>query len=65
MLDRLVAGGIPVLADREAAWCDFVGWRANYDAMIERFYTLFACPRTDWHVAVSQPLTEPSNRRGG
>ncbi len=65
VLDRLVAGGIPVLADREAAWCDFVGWRANYDAMIERFYTLFACPRTDWHVAVSQPLTEPSNRRGG
>ena len=29
--DELVAAGIPVRADREAAWLDFTGWRVNYD----------------------------------
>jgi hypothetical protein len=65
VLARLEAGGIPLVADREAAWCDFVGWRVNYDAMIEAFHGLFTCPRTDWMHASHEPLVEPSNRRGG
>ena len=29
--DQLAAAGIPVRADRDAAWFDFTGWRVNYD----------------------------------
>lgn len=65
VLRRLEESGIPILADREAAWRDFTGWRVNYDAIIEAFYILFTCPRTDWRTAMAQPLVEPSNRRGG
>ncbi|MGH3732803.1 MAG: hypothetical protein ACRDVC_05415 [Acidimicrobiales bacterium] len=64
VLDRLARIGVPLLADRQAAWRDFVGWRVNYDTMIEAFYTLFTCPRTNWHDAAIQPLVEPSNIRG-
>jgi hypothetical protein len=64
VLDRLTRSGVPILADRDAAWRDFVGWRVNYDAIIERFYQLFTCPRTDWHTAAVQPLFGPSNLRG-
>lgn len=64
VIARLELSGIPVVADHDAAWRDFVGWRVNYDAIIEAFYTLFTCPRTDWRLAVVQPLVEPSNRRG-
>ncbi len=65
VLGRLERSGIAILSDRDAAWADFVGWRANYDAMIEVFYQLFTCPRTDWKLAGAQPLFEPSNKRGG
>jgi hypothetical protein len=64
VVDRLGRAGIPIVADRDAAWGDFVGWRANYDTIIETFYGLFTCPRTDWSSAVIAPLVEPSNRRG-
>ena len=64
VLDRLERSGVPLVADREAAWCDFVGWRANYDAIIEACYQLFTCPRTDWNEATVQPLFGPSNKRG-
>lgn len=64
VLDRLTASGVPILADRDAAWGDFLGWRVNYDAMIEAFYELFTCPRTDWNAAAIEPLVGPSNRRG-
>jgi hypothetical protein len=64
VLERLERTGVPLVADREAAWSDFVGWRVNYDAMIEAFYVLFTCPRTDWHSASIQPLFGPSNHRG-
>ncbi|MGC1239634.1 MAG: hypothetical protein WA860_12690 [Acidimicrobiales bacterium] len=64
VLDRLTRSGVPILADRDVAWRDFVGWRVNYDAIIERFYELFTCPRTDWNAAAVQPLFGPSNLRG-
>lgn len=64
VLLRLERAGVPLLADREAAWIDFTGWRMNYDAIIEAFYQLFNCPRTDWHNASIQPLFGPSNKRG-
>ncbi|MFZ1063169.1 MAG: hypothetical protein WAN30_06820 [Acidimicrobiales bacterium] len=64
VLDRLVREGVPVIADREACWRDFKGWRVNYDFIIEASYSLFNCPRTDWRSASIEPLIEPSNRRG-
>jgi hypothetical protein len=63
VLQRLERSGVPIVANRDAAWNDFVGWRVNYDAIIEAFYARFTCPRTDWHTAAVQPLFEPSNRR--
>ena len=64
VLVRLERIGVPLVADRDAAWRDFAGWRVNYDAIIEAFYGLFNCPRTDWHQASIQPLVGPSNKRG-
>ncbi len=63
VLKRLESVGVPILADHDAAWSDFLGWRVNYDAMIEHFYSLFTCPRTDWKSAAIQPLFGPSNKR--
>lgn len=63
VLTRLESVGVPILADHDAAWSDYVGWRVNYDAIIERFYTLFTCPRTNWNSAAIQPLFGPSNKR--
>jgi hypothetical protein len=63
VLTRLESVGVPILADHDAAWTDFVGWRVNYDAMIEHFYALFTCPRTDWRTAAVQPFFGPSNKR--
>jgi hypothetical protein len=65
VLLRLERAGVPIIADREAAWRDFAGWRMNYDAIIEAMYGLFTCPRTDWNSATVQPLFGPSNKRGG
>ena len=64
VLDHLRRSGVPLVADVDAAWWDFVGWRVNYDAMIEAFYTQFSSPRTDWRLALSQPLYGRSNQRG-
>ena len=33
-VDRLVADGLPVKADRDQAWRDFSGWRVNYEACV-------------------------------
>ena len=64
VIQRLERSGVPIVANRDAAWNDFVGWRVNYDAIIEAFYDRFTCPRTDWHTASVQPLFGPSNQRG-
>jgi hypothetical protein len=64
VIDRLHRSGIPVVADREAAWHDFVGWRVNYDAILESCYGLFTCPRIEWSLAAVEPLVGPSNVRG-
>jgi hypothetical protein len=64
VLGHLAASGVPLLPDHDAAWLDFVGWRANYDAIIEAFQVLFVSPRSDWSLAGVQPLFAPSNLRG-
>ena len=63
-LDHLGRSGVPMIADHDQAWLDFVGWRVNYDAIIEALHELTYSPRTDWFTAGTQPLFAPSNRRG-
>ncbi len=64
VLEHLGRNGVPLLADREAAWRDFVGWRVNYDTIVERLHVLFTSPRVQWQTASTQPLVAPSLRRG-
>jgi hypothetical protein len=63
-LGHMERSGVPVLADRDAAWLDFVGWRVNYDAIIERLHVQFTSPRLDWDAMLQSAPTKPSNRRG-
>jgi hypothetical protein len=63
-LGHLSRSGVPILADHDQAWLDFVGWRVNYDAIVEALDELTSSLRTDWHTAGTQPLFAPSNRRG-
>ncbi len=48
VLDRLVAGGLPVKADREKAWQDFAGWRVNYDRVLILLCGLVMAPQAPW-----------------
>jgi hypothetical protein len=63
-LGHLERSGVPVLSDRDAAWLDFVGWRVNYDAMVEALHVRFTSPRVDWLATLTEAPTKPSNRRG-
>jgi hypothetical protein len=64
VLEHLERSGVPLVADHDVAWRDFVGWRVNYDAIIEDLYGRFTCPRVDWSRVEVQPLLPPSNVRG-
>jgi hypothetical protein len=55
-------GTEPITIERDEF--DFVGWRVNYDAIVEALDELTSSLRTDWHTAGTQPLFAPSNRRG-
>lgn len=46
--DALVAAGIPVHADRDQAWRDFVGWRVNYDVVLLALAGLVMAPYAPW-----------------
>ncbi len=47
-VDQLQGGGLPVKADREAAWADFSGWRVNYDDVLLALAALVAAPYAPW-----------------
>jgi len=46
--DQLVAAGIAVRADRDAAWADFAGWRVNYDLALVGIAGLVMAPYAPW-----------------
>lgn len=48
LLDELEAQGLPVKADRDAAWQDFSGWRVNYDAPLIGLCALVEAPAASW-----------------
>ncbi len=48
MCARLEAVGVPLKADRDAAWRSFAGWRVNYDTVLIALARLTMPPPTPW-----------------
>jgi fumarate reductase subunit D len=46
--DRLAGAAVPLRADREQAWRDFVGWRVNYDTVLAIMAGLVMAPYAPW-----------------
>jgi hypothetical protein len=46
--DQLVEAGLPVRADRDAAWFDFTGWRVNYDVPLLSLAGFVMTPYAPW-----------------
>ena len=46
--DRFAAAGLPVVADREQAWCAFAGWRVNYDRPLLSIAEFVEAPPAPW-----------------
>jgi hypothetical protein len=46
--DKLADAGIPVRADRAAAWLDFAGWRVNYDLPLVALAGFVMAPYAPW-----------------
>lgn len=46
--DALAGLGVPLKADRDQSWHDFVGWRVNYDAVLVGLAVITAAPRGVW-----------------
>lgn len=55
---ELAAGGIPLKADLNQAWRDFVGWRVNYDRVLVALARLTAAPYAPWSSDRSMPGME-------
>lgn len=59
LVDRLVAGGVELRSDRDAAWADFAGWRVNYDQALVGLKQVVGEVPNHWHSL--SPVSE-SNR---
>lgn len=46
--DELAEAGVPIVADREQAWRDFMGWRINYDRVLLALANLTMAPYAPW-----------------
>jgi hypothetical protein len=40
--------GVPLKADRDQAWRDFVGWRVNYDTVVLAMANIVSAPSAPW-----------------
>ena len=59
-LAELEMAGLPLKPDRDQAWRDFAGWRANYDVALVSLAALVEAPAAPWssdRVAFYQPAT--------
>ncbi len=45
---KLADAGMPLVADREAAWQSFTGWRVNYDTVILNLARMVEAPLAPW-----------------
>jgi len=48
--------GVPLKADRDQAWRDFVGWRVNYDVPLITLAGLLVAPYAPWSSDRSIPF---------
>ncbi len=46
--DHMKESGVPLKPDREQAWCDFAGWRVNYDTALLALASLTMAPYAPW-----------------
>jgi hypothetical protein len=46
--DHMAAAGVPIKADREAAWRSYQGWRVNYDTVLLALAALTMAPYAPW-----------------
>jgi fumarate reductase subunit D len=46
--DQLAGAGVPLRADRDAAWRDFAGWRVNYDTVLIILAGFVMAPYAPW-----------------
>lgn len=60
-LDEMAAAGVPVRADRDAAWLAYGGWRVNYDAVLLALAALVDAPPAPWS-SDRGPLVRPEPR---
>jgi hypothetical protein len=58
-LDRLAEDGVRIRPDREQAWCDFAGWRVNYDQVLLALARLTMSPEAPW-MAPREDTSTPS-----
>ena len=61
---QMAEAGVPLRADRDAAWHDWAGWRVNYDAALVQLAILTVAPPAPWvsdRVPVNVPV--PTSRR--
>ncbi|MFZ4668750.1 MAG: hypothetical protein ACOYML_05585 [Microthrixaceae bacterium] len=58
-IDRIVAAGVAIRADRDQIWRDWAGWRVNYDAVLLGLCALVEPPEAPW----SSDRVEPVKRR--
>jgi hypothetical protein len=66
VVDQLAADGLPVVADRDAAWRAFAGWRVNYDPVLLALASLTMAPYAPWssdRSAAYRPPPLSSGRR--
>lgn len=47
-MDDLAVAGVPVKADRDAAWVAWTGWRVNYDHVLLALSRLVEAPLAPW-----------------
>jgi hypothetical protein len=64
MLIELRAAGIPIRADVDKAWADFVGWRVNYDTALVGIAKLVVAPEGRWSSDREGNRLVPKLRRG-
>jgi hypothetical protein len=48
VIDELEREGVPLKADRDQAWRDFVGWRAKYDTVLLAMANIVGAPEAPW-----------------
>lgn len=56
---ELVAAGVPLKRDRDQAWRDFVGWRANYDTVLVALAARVMAPPGKWSSDRAAPRVRP------